>query len=285
MNGNGYMKSISYLIIFLLSVLNVSPAYTEMTTSIPVLVYHEIVTTDDREPNEVVIKLDKFKEQMDFLAEQGYSTLSMDELVEFMKGKKSVPEKSIVLTFDDGWKNVLNAVPVLEQYNFKASFWIIAGDWFGPDYMDWAQVKELDRHPNFEVESHTVTHPWNKDSNLLTWLDGKPLGKGIKDVKYEIYESKKILEGQLNRPVKYLAWPCGWYNERLIKIAKKAGYQALLTTWQEPSRRGDDIYQVKRLYVDGSCSMEIFKRILAEGKPYNCNEKNISITAPVFKEK
>ena len=274
------MKNFLYSGIFLMLLSIAQDGYAQNASSVPVLIYHEIVT-DDRDLGEVVIHADLFKRQMDYLAQEGYTTLSMDELISFMKGRKNIPQKSVVLNFDDGWKNVLNAVPILDQYHFKASFWVIAGDWFGPDYLDWTQIQELDQHPNFEVQSHTVTHPWKKDSNLLTWLKGQPQGKGIKDVEYEIYESKKILEKKLNRQIKYLAWPCGWYNKMLIRMAKKAGYQALLTTWQEPNHKGDDIFQVKRLFIDGSCGMEEFKRMLAEGKPYNCNPKNISIHAPV----
>ena len=170
------MRNFFYSGIFLIFFGIVQAAHAQNTSSVPVLIYHEIVT-GDREPGEVVIHADLFKRQMDYLAQEGYTTLSMDELISFMKGKKDIPQKSVVLNFDDGWKNVLNAVPILDQYHFKASFWVIAGDWFGPDYLDWTQIQELDQHPNFEVQSHTVTHPWKKDSNLLTWLKGQPQGK------------------------------------------------------------------------------------------------------------
>lgn len=261
-----------------------SPAISSNADSVLVLIYHEIIADNSKELGETVVSLNEFKKHMRYLAQKGYVSLSMDEFVSYLKGERQVPRKAIVLTFDDGWKNTLQAVPILKKYNFKASFWILGADWFGPDYMSWSQIRDLARDPNFEIGSHTMTHPWKKDSNLLTWLEGKPEGKGIKDVRYEIFESKRILEEKIGKEIKYLAWPCGWYNKELIAIAQEAGYQALLTAWQKPNHPGEDIFQIKRLFVDGSCDFEAFKSMLKEGRSYNCNAHNISIDAMLNEE-
>lgn len=95
---------------------------------------HEIAT-DGNPPGETVIALGRFEAQMRWLAEHTYRTLSMAELVAIVAGRAPMPARAVVLTFDDGWKNVLNAVPVLERHRMKASFWIIAGKGIGDDYM------------------------------------------------------------------------------------------------------------------------------------------------------
>jgi len=151
---------------------------------IPVLIYHQI-TTDGQPPGETVIALDRFEAQMRWLAENGYRTLSMAELVAIVAGRRPMPARAVVLTFDDGWKNVLNAVPVLERYRMKASFWIIAEKGIGDDYMVFA-VHEAARisdtgHGGQIVISHTtrtdVANPGDRaarrGSGPRYWMDGR----------------------------------------------------------------------------------------------------------------
>src|SRR5262245_27066744 len=153
---------------------------------VPVLIYHEIVT-DDRPPGETVIHLDRFRQQMAWLKSHGYRTLTLPELAAVLAGAYPAPERAVVLTFDDGWKSVLHAVPVLEDYGFAASFWIIAGErGIGEPYLEWADIVQLDRHPLFEVASHTLSHPWDPANSLVTWVDGRTPGKGVADARWEL---------------------------------------------------------------------------------------------------
>ena len=150
---------------------------------IPVLIYHEIVT-DDRPPGETVIHLDRFRQHMAWLKNHGYKTLTLSELAAVLAGVHPAPERAVVLTFDDGWKSGLRAVPILEAYGFSASFWIIAGELgIGDPYLEWADIVQLDRHPLFEVASHTLSHPWDRTNNLLTWVNGHTPGKSIIDAR------------------------------------------------------------------------------------------------------
>ena len=238
---------------------------------IPVLVYHDVVNSADPETGRFdQISLKLFKEQMRYLYESGYKTISIDQLVSFMKGG-AVPKKSIVLNFDDGWKSITAIIPILKQYNFMASFFIFPGKGVAqPSYMDWSDILSIAKDPDFQIESHTMTHPWAKDSNLVSWIDGKTVGSGIKDVEYELKESKDMIEKTLHKKVKYLAWPCGLYNEKLIEMAKDAGYEALLTIEDGANTQGDDVFRVKRLVVDGFCDMATFKQGLQAYIAYEC---------------
>lgn len=227
---------------------------------IPVLIYHEIVTEEDREPGETVISLKRFEEQMRYLSSKGYHPISMKDLLLYMGKKKTLPERSVVLNFDDGWKNVLNAVPILNHYSFPASFWIIAGPkGIGKgEYMEWSDIQNLSKNPLFEIGSHTYSHPWNPKDNLVTWVDGKNPGKGSKEAFFELKESKKILETKLGIPIDYLAWPCGWFNDTLVKIAIQAGYKAILTTEDGVNQPGTNPFAIKRIFIDGKCDLDTF---------------------------
>jgi peptidoglycan/xylan/chitin deacetylase (PgdA/CDA1 family) len=240
-------------------------AISENVNEIPVLIYHEIVI-DGKQPSETIISLNDFSKQMQYLADNGYKPISISELVAFMKGYATY-ENPIVLTFDDGWKNTLKALPVLKKREYKASFFIITGaadGKFGSDYMTWTDIKKLAKNKNFEIGSHSVTHPWDPSDNLVTWVQGKNPGKGVENVRYELVESKEALEKHLNRDIDFLAWPNGWFNNNLIEIAREAGYKALLTTWEGMNIQNSDILKIKRYKVDGSKDMKHFIKMLQE---------------------
>jgi len=239
---------------------------------IPVLIYHEIAT-DGRPPGETVISLESFEAQMRWLADHGYRTLSMAELVAVVAGRAPMPARAVVLTFDDGWKNVLNAVPVLERHHMKASFWIIAGKGIGDDYMTWSDVEALGRHPGFNVESHTMSHPWDPADNLVTWVEGKVPGKDLETARAELVDSKRELERHLHRPVNYLAWPCGWYTDPLVQLAVDAGYSALLTAEAGLNASHGDVLRIKRTFVDGSCGLDEFARTVVDGRYRVCDRQ------------
>jgi peptidoglycan/xylan/chitin deacetylase (PgdA/CDA1 family) len=245
-----------------LAFLSAGAAGAQRDVSIPVLIYHEIAT-DGRPPGETVIALDRFEEQMQHLARAGYQTLSIDELIAVMRRERPPPHKAVVLTFDDGWKNVLNAVPILQRHRMKASFWIITGAGIGHDYLEWSDIQRLAREPLFQVESHTVSHPWDAKDNLVTWMAGRIPGKDVASVRAELVESKATLEARLGRPADYLAWPVGWYTEEMVQLAKEAGYRAALTAEDGANSPGDDVFRIKRVFVDGACDMASFRRLLA----------------------
>lgn len=257
---------------FILFALPCRATAEETADGIPVLIYHEVPETSG-EPGETVIRLADFKAQMRYLFDSGYTTISMDELVGFMKGEGAAPKKPIVLTFDDGWKSQLNAVPILDQFHFKASFWIFPGKGTGEPYFNWDDVAAISRNPNFQIGSHSMTHPWDRTSNLVTWSNGKVDGRGAGDVEYELKESQRILEQKLDRKVAYFAWPCGWYTDAMVEMARSAGYEALLTAEAGSNRRGGDIFRIRRIFVDGACGLEVFKQTLRDHQYQVCQAK------------
>jgi peptidoglycan/xylan/chitin deacetylase (PgdA/CDA1 family) len=252
------------LLILAASHLNVPRVSAE---GVPVLIYHEVLDSLG-DPGETRISLDRFREQMKYLHDNGYTTMSIDELVAFMKGG-AAPEKGVVLTFDDGWLSMRDAIPVLNHYRFKASFWIFPGAGIGYPYMEWPEIVEMAGNPNFEIGSHSLTHSC-RNEDLVTWAEGKTAGRTKADTALEIEESRRILEKMLQRKVTYLAWPKGAFNERLVEMAREAGYEALLTTREGANLPGDDVFRIKRIFVDGACDMEVFARTLKDHKYYRC---------------
>jgi len=239
---------------------------------VAVLIYHEVVT-DNRPEGDTAITLAHFTEQMELLADEGFATVSVGDLVRFMKGEIALPPNAVVLTFEDGWKSALDAVPVLDRHRFKASFYVITGNGIGGDYLGWSDIDKLAGNPRFEIYSHTVSHPWDPRNNLVTWVQGSGKEEGKRDALHELSQSKRVLEQRLNRPVPVLAWPSGWFDDTLVALAQQAGYTALLTTEPGLNRRGDDVLRIRRTFVDGTCDLLTFRRTVATGQYYSCQKQ------------
>lgn len=250
--------------------LNQAPAKTLPPAGALILVYHRI-SADPSFGDAETISLSNFEMQMQELARRGYRPISLAELRAIVLGKFAAPEKTVLVTFDDGWKSQSLALPILRRFGIKASFAIFPGKGLGWDYFEWPDVEALAADPLFEIFSHSMNHPWNPQENMVTWAEGKSISHGAGDADFELFESKRLLEAHLRKPVEYFAWPRGWYNERLIERAGSAGYKGLLTIEQGTNSPGDDPRRMKRVMVDGRCSLDQFRDILKHHRYPSCS--------------
>ena len=247
------------------------PGVARAEPGLPILVYHQLRTTEDGPADgPTAISLGRFEAQMRTLHEQGYRTLRNEEVVEFIAGRADFPDKVVAIHFDDGWKSALNALPVLSRYGFNAAFWIIPGKGIGWPHMDWNEVQLIAADPLREVLSHTMTHPWQDGDTLPDWVQGRVPGKGPEQVRWELAESRRLLEEKLGRPVDALAWPRGLYDENLIRLAGDVGYRTLYTIDDGLNRPGQDRLRIRRTMVHGACGDAMFVRILADGQYRDC---------------
>jgi len=245
---------------------------------LPVITYHAIRTDHDMPIGDTVIDYDRFAEEMKYLHDQGYMTLTMDETVQFLQGKK-FPEKIVAIHFDDGLKSSLQALALLQSYHFKATFWAIttvaAPNPAAPGadnlYMNWEALNTVDKTPGMIVYSHTVTHPWENGKTLVDWVEGRTPGKTKQDAFFELTESKKLLEQHLGHLIPYLAWPAGVYNQELTNMAREAGYTAAVTTVDTLNKPGGDPFQIHRTMINGTCDEKVFEKILRDGIYHDCS--------------
>lgn len=208
------------------------------TNRIVVLMYHSI-NHDPHDPGNILrIPKVKFAAQMKWLYTNGYKTLSLDELYDAVSKGKPVPEKSVVLTFDDGYRdNYTAAFPVIKQYHFKATVFMITskiGDRKN-GYLSANELKEMDNN-GFSVESHTVTH---SDLSSLSYA---------RQYK-ELSDSKSALQALLGHSIDYIAYPSGYYNNDTIKAEKKIGYKMCFREKGGMARISDSRYEFPRAFV------------------------------------
>ncbi len=183
---------------------------------------------------------------MKYLHDSGFTTISLDQLYDAYQGKAVLPEKPIVLTFDDGYPdNYTVAFPVLKQNNFKATFFVSTGA-VGPGMMTWDQLKEMQEY-GMSIESHTVNH-----------FDLRTLAPAQQ--RKELAGSKQAIESKLGTKVKFFCYPSGKYNDVTLKILNEFGYKLAVTTVYGNAKLGDPLLQLKRIRINGGSNLATFKR-------------------------
>lgn len=196
----------------------------------PILAYHRV--SDSFDLSITRQKVGQFEKGIKFLYEQGYKSVSLEEIFE-LEYKHDHPnldtaEKKVALTFDDGYEDFYrNAFPVLQRYGFIACVFVVTGyigkesDWdygwgrFKKRHLKWEQIRELST-AGIDFGSHTVNHP------DLTKLSKQFLN-------YELKASKEILEDKLGQRVNFLSYPFGRYNRYVQHEAERLGYRGAYT--------------------------------------------------------
>lgn len=212
--------------------------------SVPVLMYHHVnYNTEEL----VTVSPQAFETQIRFITAH-YKTLFLDELVEFMRGRLSLPRKTLAITFDDGYlDNWTYAFPILRKYKARATIMVITSRCqpnssssegsAASDFLNWAQMRAMEDSGLVKIESHTHTHLRYNPSIL------------DEQIFSELKRSKEIIERNLNKVCRHIAWPWGRCDDQLAEIARECGYCSALTTQRGPNSVGSDIMKIKRFAI------------------------------------
>ena len=214
--------------------------------NVPILYYHSV---DESEANEVIISPQKLKEQLQYILEQGYTPITLTEFNNYLVNNQPIPEKSIMITFDDGYMdNYTNAFPILKELGIKATIFLMTVGVDEGYYLSSQQIKEMIDY-GMDIQSHTVNHVHLNELSYDEQLA-------------ELKNSKEFIENITHREVIALAYPFGDYNDDSIRAAKEAGYTLCFTTNNGLASSESDYYQIERIYVSSSYSLEYFTTIL-----------------------
>ena len=189
---------------------------------VPILMYHRINVVTVRTPassRPLSVHPADFARQMRWLARNGYHTITQRQLFDALMCGRSLPRRPILLTFDDGYRDVFfNASPVLLRLNMRATAYVVTDRISGPDisFLTWNLLHALERR-GIEIGSHTRAH---RDMTSLS--DAAMLA--------DLTKSRLVLERRLGHPVPWLAYPFGSYDGRVERLARRAGYLLGVTT-------------------------------------------------------
>jgi peptidoglycan/xylan/chitin deacetylase (PgdA/CDA1 family) len=199
---------------------------------IPVLVYHHILPSELMTTKNSTISLETFEQQMMYLADRQFETLTARQLYDYLEGRLVVPEKAVLLTFDDGLLSTKEyAYPLLKQYGFTALQHIIssrtdraqgAQKFDGEGLLQFFTAADLVEVSDvFELEAHTAElHSLNEESGTGVALD-RSKEEILMDLKKNLMQVPTAIT---------LAYPYGQYNEDFIEAAKEAGLLIGFTT-------------------------------------------------------
>lgn len=223
-------------------------------SSAPILLYHAVGEPIEIEwPSGLILPASLFEEHLQYLTQEGYKIVSVGKLAELLRTGSSV-EKVVAFSFDDGYKNNHSeALPLLNKYKAKASFYIVNRDVGKSIYMDEPMLLDLIDN-GMEIGSHTINHA------PLALIDPKYLS-------WEVGAAKKRLEAKLEGyALQGMAYPNGGYNAKVLEAVQQYGYTYGLTgkvganNYQTFSKAPLEMYRIS--IVDDGNGLEGFKRRL-----------------------
>jgi len=188
---------------------------------VPILMYHYVEyvkDTRDTIRQSLNINPDIFEEQVKTLKDAGYTFLTASELGEIIDQERELPDKPVLLTFDDGhWDVLSDIIPIFKKYEAQGTVYIITDFLNGSDFLTEEQLEEVINSGVFEVGAHTVHHV-------------SLSGKMPQTVKFEVEESKNFLEEKYNIWVNAFAYPNGALDLQAIEAVRAAGFTTAVST-------------------------------------------------------
>lgn len=196
-------------------------ASNSATLRVPILLYHYVEYVKDKKDTirqSLDITPDIFDNQVKTLKDSGYTFMTVSELADVLEGKMVLPNKPVILTFDDGhWDLYTDVLPILEKYNVKATAYVVPGFIGGSDSLSSDQLKKVIQSSLIEIGDHTIHH---------ASLARRPLAL----VKNEVDLSKAMLEKRYNLHIVSFAYPYGSFDQQAISVVKDAGFKTAVST-------------------------------------------------------
>lgn len=233
---------------------DIPPDGTLRRLRVPVLMYHYISVPP---PDSGAIRLDlsvtpdNFRKQMRWLKDNGFTTISPDQLVAALRRGAKLPTKPVLLTFDDGYEDAYTtAFPILKEFGFTGTFFVITGyiDEGRGGFLTWAQAKEMAQGGMF-IESHSRQHK-DMRNRSSEWLV------------YEIVGPRDTIEVQTGVRARFFCYPSGHYDVNVIRELRAAGFIAAFTTNDGTFEYTDNLLRIPRVRMRGSTTMEQFAHLM-----------------------
>ena len=229
---------------------------------IPVLMYHNIVYDEKFHGQPDTVSVTMFDEQMKYLYDNNYRTLSMQEFYCWKMKQCSLPEKSVLITFDDGFYGIYYlGDPILKKYNFVASAFLIGStinettNAYDPDKYGTIGLDIINsKNSSFEYYSHSFL--------MHKEIDGKKAIFSLSND--ELDENAKKMQEILN--AEYISYPFNTDTDSFIKILKNNGYKLAFRGESEKTTQSVNNFQIPRIGVEND--IDDFKRIF-ETKEHN----------------
>ncbi len=220
---------------------------------ITILSYHHI--KDEKNCRGTTVCVHDFRDQMEFLVENGYPIISLQTFTRHFQNGERLPPNAVVITFDDGWKSTYDyAFPILVEYGLPATVFVYTDFVSAPAGLTWDQLKEMEAGGIFEVQSHSRTH-----SNLPKILATLDKEKKTEFLEREISSPNKILKRNMGGQPYAFAYPYGAVNNDVAKVVDQ-NLKIGLTVNRGANPMYADRLKLRRTMIFGEDSLADFKR-------------------------
>lgn len=206
---------------------------------LPILMYHSLLK-DEKMQGTYVISPADFERDMKYLKDKGYTSVTFKELVEYTENGTPLPQKPIMITFDDGYyNNYLYAMPVLEKYGFTAVISPIVK--FTEDYSksgdkspvygccSWKELSEMINSGAFTVENHTYNLHYLKERKGASSISGESYEEYLKTAGEDIKKAQSLIKENLGYTPLCFTYPYGAFDENSQRFVKESGFSASMT--------------------------------------------------------
>ena len=211
----------------------------EKNLRIPILLYHEITEeAPERSMAYMHTTKENFEKQIAGLLEYGYTVISYNDLIAYNNGEKALPEKVVLIDFDDGYVgNYLYAFNIIKKYNVPISIYVVDDLVGTPGYFNWEQAKEMSDSGLVSINTHGKTHIfYNKESKETL----------VNHIEY----AHSVIEKNLGKSVtKVFTYPYGAYTDEELEALKQAGFIQNLTNDEINNSDSLNLYGLSRIYV------------------------------------
>ncbi|MFF7884926.1 polysaccharide deacetylase family protein [Streptomyces sp. NPDC020794] len=234
-------------------------------TPVPILMYHSIAAAPNDATRELSVGPEAFAEQMALLGDQGFTPVDTAALAASWRSGGPLPERPVLITFDDGYEGVhRHGLPVLAKHGFASTLFVSTG-WIKGAYdtgggldamLSWAQVRELAAE-QVEIGGHSHTHP------QLDQLSDDAL-------RFEVLRCKEIIADELGTRPASFAYPYGYSSRRVRQVVRETGFAQSLAVGNGLARRRQGPYALQRVTVRCTTGIEEFER-LVEGRAIALN--------------
>jgi peptidoglycan/xylan/chitin deacetylase (PgdA/CDA1 family) len=221
---------------------------------VPILMYHYISTPPadaDIYRKDLSVTPERFESHLRYLVDAGYEVVTLDDLLYALTQGRPLPAKPVILTFDDGYEdNYLNAFPLLQKHGMIGHFFVIS-DFVSagrPEYMSWEQIEEM-AAAGQRFGSHSRDHP-------------ALAGKSVDYLVWQALGGEEAIQEHLGYHPRWVSYPSGSYDQRVMDIYKSANYWGGLSTRQGATHTLEEIFELRRVRVRGSYSAQDLANLL-----------------------
>lgn len=250
--------------------LPVISVFKDESREVLILMYHQ-VSENSSLWGDYVIPTSLLKEDFEYLKNNNYTPIKIKDILDFTKGTKKLPEKAVVITFDDGQRSFLTkVVPLLEEYNYPAVVNIVGAltDLYTENgetndkyaYLNWNDIKTLSQNPLVEIGHHSYNFHSLGYRRGMGKIYGESNSAYSEIIKTDIEKlNEKLLSNIGERPY-ILAYPYGIRNDTLLEIAKDENFPVTLSCRESINKIsvGDELFELGRFNRPYGKSSDIY---------------------------